>query len=93
MSFLKIAEKNVTIKTMGNMMDFFTSITTSNSNPKFFNIETKDGKKFKLTLSSIQKEDGSGKNFLFTAHGYAAHPNKEDTWVPIAGKVEGFIRF
>ncbi len=93
MSFLKIAQKNVTIKTMGNIMDFFTSMTGNANNPKYFDVETKDNKKFKLSIISAGKEDGSGSKFMFKAIGYAGQPTKDDAWVPVAGEIEGFANF
>lgn len=93
MGFLKIAGNSVTIAKMGNMMDFFTSMTGSAYDPKYFEAQTSDGKKFKLAIISVQKEDGSGSKFLFTATGYVEHPEKKDVWVPIAGNLEGFVNF
>ncbi len=93
MAFLKIAGKNITIKTMDNMMDFFNSMTGNSYNPKTFNIEAINGERFKLQISSIQKEDGSGKKFLFSGSGVIEDGNSKNYWKPINEKIEGFVNF
>lgn len=93
MSFLKIGTKQMTIQSHSSIVDFLFSITGSNIKPKTFSIKTTNGEKFNLQISSIQKEDGSGNNFLFTASGETEDGNSKNCWIPIKDKIEGFIRF
>ncbi len=95
MSYLKVNNQQESIRTTGSYLSFLNSISSNSTSPDFFKVTTDGSNKanvdeYLLSIQEIKKEDGSGKSFMFKATGYAV---KNDNRIPIAGNIEGYIRF
>lgn len=82
----------IDFKNQGNVAEFFNSMTSSPSNKKYFNVSN-DTANFRLVITSITKEDGSGKKFIFKAIGEVQNAVHKTDWKKIESELKGYISF